>query len=309
MEKKVEILNKSNKNNQVELDDFKGMMGDEIVNAFQLLSNSVVYQNVAIFVDYDNVYWGLMKNYSHDPDSKSPEKNLFLKLWDKYGRDNVRTFKVFADFDSIASDLTSLQKKRVQIRHVYSKGRDDSSKKNSSDIELCIDAIESTYKDDKISCYVIVTADSDMIPLLSRLMYKGKRVELFYLSDSISKYADITTYAHQSYDLLNFLNVEIKSYNLDEYSVGALEFINKWWIDNERKPVFLGTNWLKGKLQQIFSLPDNQVSLLIEKLELESLIETVNKTVNEGEKKSVALTEKGVKALENGKKDVAVSAE
>lgn len=279
-------------------------------NVFHELAFQTQYKNVAIFVDYDNVYWTLMNNYQHNPDHDNPEKNLFEKLWLKYGVDNVRTFKAYADFDRIDTELTSLQKKRVQIRHVYSKGKDDKSKKNSSDIELCIDAIESTYKDEKISCYVIVTADSDMIPLLSRLMYKGKRVELYYVPDGVSKHIDITNYAHYSQNLLEFLGVEIKEYNIDTFIVPALEFIQQWWKENEEKnDRFLGDGWLVGKFQEMFSLPSAYASKLLDELKIKDYVHQVNKIFKEGKKPSLALTEKGIHCLSIGMSEVAPSSE
>jgi uncharacterized LabA/DUF88 family protein len=298
MEKlETEILEKKSQiDDEVQMftESFSDAMGDFV----DKMSGKHVYQNVAIFIDYDNVYWTLMKHFQHDPDQADLNKNLFIKLWDQYGRDNIRSFKAFADFESIRTQLTSLQKKRVQIRHVYSKGVEDQNKKNSSDIELCLDVIESTYKDEKISCYVIVTADSDMIPLLSRLMYKGKRVELYYLSSAISNYADITRYAHKSIDLLNFLEVEQQTYNLEDYIEQALVFIQDWWNNHgENEYKWLGQSWLKTSLAKGLSLPEIHVSELIEKLEVDGLIEAVNKQTNKGVKSSISITKKALEYI------------
>ncbi|WP_378211153.1 NYN domain-containing protein [Anoxybacteroides rupiense] len=314
MEQKNELLitNKSEladkvKEAQQEIGEF---FGQAMGNFFNNMATQSQYKNVAIFVDYDNVYWTLMNNYQHNPDHDDPEKNLFEKLWAKYGVDNVRTFKAYADFDRIETELTSLQKKRVQIRHVYSRGKDDKSKKNSSDIELCIDAIESTYKDEKISCYVIVTADSDMIPLLSRLMYKGKRVELYYVPDGVSKYIDITTYAHYSQNLLELLNVEIKRYNIQDYIIPALEFIQQWWNHNKEKDDrFLGAGWLVEKFEKIFSLPSTYASKLLDELQIQDYVHQVNKKFKGEMKPSLALTEKGEKYLSVAMTEVAASSD
>lgn len=185
--------------------------------------------NVAIFVDYDNVYYELEK-FQHHPDHEDPDKNLFLKLWDKYGRDNVRLFRAYADFQQTKTDLTRLQKKRVQVCHVYANGKVDRGRKNASDIELCIDAIETTYTDPNITCYVFVTADSDMIPIMNRLMYKGKRVEIFYPhSDAAPQHDNMRNYAHESYDLLAFLNVDTSNVvNLENYIEQAIQAIYDW---------------------------------------------------------------------------------
>ncbi|AIC95650.1 MULTISPECIES: NYN domain-containing protein [Shouchella] len=253
------------------------------------------HDNIAIFVDYDNVYWTLMNRYNHNPNHESEEKNLFNSLWERYGQDQVRTFRAYADFQRIRSSLTDLQKQRVQIRHVYSNDKEGDSRKNSSDIELCIDAIEMTYKDENISCYVFVTADSDMVPIMSRLMYKGKRVELYYLSEAAPKHTDITNYSHYSEDLREFLQLEVKEYHLESYKVDALRFIEEWearfGTENE---LYLGAPWLRNQFSVKFGMPANSASELIDLLKIEKLIGSENKELKNGDvKPSIALTEEG----------------
>ncbi|MGA4836994.1 NYN domain-containing protein [Bacillus velezensis] len=239
--------------------------------------------NVAIFVDYDNVYWSLMNNYSHDPDHESEEKNLFSRLWERYGQDNVRSFRVYADFQKLKSNMTSLQKKRVQIRHVYSNGKDGDHRKNASDIELCIDAIENTYKDPSISCYVFVTADSDMIPIMSRLMYKGKRVELFYLSKTAPKHIEFKEYVHFAEDLVKLLGIEEKQYDRNKLSIQLLKWIKNWHVENERKEYkFLGGPALRRDAMKDLAAPGQIISELIEQLKQEGLILEKAKKLTQG---------------------------
>ncbi|MGW9128121.1 NYN domain-containing protein [Paenibacillus chitinolyticus] len=232
------------------------------------------YDNVAIFVDYDNVYWTLNKGYMHDPDCPEESKNLFEKLTTTYNRNNIRVFKAYADYEQIKSNLTSLQKKRIQIRHVYANGKKEQGRKNSSDIELCLDAIELCNENPNISCFVFVTADSDMIPIMSRLMYKGKRVELYSISSATSKQFDMNRYAHRYVDLLDFLGIEAKAYDLDALIEPALRAIKGWTdkfeTDSSR---FLGDPALRDLFQKDLGIPQDTGSQLIERLEVEKLIE------------------------------------
>lgn len=235
-----------------------------------------------------------MNNYNHDPNNEDLNKNLIYKLWEKYGSDHVRTFRVYADFEKIKSNLTSLQKQRVQIRHVYSNDKDGDRRKNSSDIELCIDAIENTYKDPSVSCYVFVTADSDMVPIMSRLMYKGKRVELFYLSDAAPKHTDITNYCHYSEDLLNFVNVEKEEVNPELYWEETIKFIMDWenrFKDNDN--YYLGAPYIRDKVSNKLNFPPKIASVVIEQLEVEGFITTINKDFKGSKKQSYTVTEKG----------------
>jgi len=281
---------------------FSELIGRSTEETVKALNKKEKMNNVAILIDYDNVYWTLTKNYSHNPNNEDPSKNLFDKLWEKYKKDNVRSFRAYADFEKIRTELTSLQKKRVQIRHVYSNGKEGDKRKNSSDIELCIDAIELTYRDPSITCFVFVTADSDMIPIMSRMMYKGKRVELYYLSNAAPKHVDITNFAHYSEDLLTFLNIDVKDYNITDYIDKALLFIRDWYSKYGDSPKrYLGRSYLKSLLSSKLSVPETFTSDLIEKLIVDELITEVKKEVNNngvGElKPSIALTPKGEKTI------------
>jgi uncharacterized LabA/DUF88 family protein len=272
--------------------DIIGKSTEETVRA---LNHVDLLDNVAIFVDYDNVYWTLKKIFNHDPDHEDLEKNLFHQLWKRYGQDHVRTFRVYADFQKIRTSLTNLQKNRVQIRHVYSNGKEGENRKNSSDIELCIDAIENTYKDPGITCYVFVTADSDMIPIMSRMMYKGKRVELFYLSDAAPKYVEMSNYVHHSEDLSDFLNIERKIYNVNDYIIPGLQIIVDWESKYEAEGIkFLGAPYLKGQFSKLLEIPELTASDLIELLQIQNYIEDSNKKLKNGQvKNSIKVSEKG----------------
>ncbi|MCM2675755.1 NYN domain-containing protein [Alkalicoccobacillus plakortidis] len=279
--------------------EMKDQINDQFIKKLDALLHSnydanLPDDNVAIFVDYDNVYWTLMNRYNHNPNHEEKSKNLFQCLWERYGQDRVRTFRAYADFQRIRSSLTDLQKQRIQIKHVYSNDKDGDSRKNSSDIELCIDAIESTFKDESISCYVFVTADSDMVPIMSRLMYKGKQVHLFYLSEAAPKHTDITNYSHHSEDLGNFLKLEEQEYELDAYVEQSLQFIDEWEKKYGDSDLYLGAPWLRNQYSLKFSIPANSASELIDLLKVRKLIGTINKDLSTGEvKPSLALTEKG----------------
>jgi uncharacterized LabA/DUF88 family protein len=284
------------------------MLANAMKRSVKDLTDESRVENVAIYVDYDNVYWTLMNRYNHDPDHVDPNKNLFEQLWKRYPRDKVRAFRVYADFEKVPTNLTSLQRKRVQIRHVYSNDRGGDDRKNASDIEMCIDAIESTHNDPNIGCYVFVTADGDIVPILSRMMYKNKRVELLYLSAAAPKAIDITSYAHDSADLLDLLGIEEKSYDLTHYAPKALKMISDWhanFASNRSK--WLGGGWLKEQIQTNLALPGDQASQLIELLEVNKYVEQESRETDSGIKRSYKLTMKGTGLVDTGKKEAASS--
>jgi len=271
---------------------FGTMFGTAVEQALSRMTSKGAKDNVAIFVDYDNVYWTLMNRYRHDPDHEEEERNLFAQLWGHYGMDNIRSFKAYGDFEQVPANLTSLQKKRVQIRHVYANGKTEERAKNASDIELSIDAMETSYTDQNISCYVFVTADSDMIPIMSRMLYRGKRVELFYVGGAVARHTDIRNYAHESYNLLKFLSVDTTQVEPAAYVADAIVFVHNWHKQYGHTQRSLGFKWLRNGLSENLEIPSDTASKIIEILQSKDYIRENYKMVASGDyMKNVLLDE------------------
>lgn len=268
---------------------FGQVVSTAVESALTKVTRKNAKDNVAIFVDYDNVYWTLMNRYRHDPDHEDSDKNLFERLWNFYGMDNIRMFKAYADFEQVDANLTSLQKKRIQIRHVYANGKSEDKAKNASDIELSIDAMETSYSDPNITCYVFVTADSDMIPIMSRMLYRGKYVELFYVEDAIAKHTDIRNYAHESHDLLSFLHVDISPKNPSDFLEDAIGYISEWHAQPANKTKNLGPKWLRDGLADYLSIPSNTASQVIDLLHRGNYIREELRTNEYGTHKNIIL--------------------
>lgn len=283
-----ETRNQNNSNDSA-LRTFSQVITSAVKEAMATGTSRGAKSNVAVFVDYDNVYWTLMNRYRHDPDHEDPQRNLFDRLWEEYGLDNIRMFKAYADFEQVDANLTSLQKKRVQIRHVYANGKNEDKAKNASDIELSIDAMETSYSDPNISCYVFVTADSDMIPIMSRMLYRGKYVELFYVEDAIAKHTDIRNYAHESHDLLQFLRVDISPKNPADYVEDAMRYIGEWHSQPANKSKNLGPKWLRDGLADSLSIPSNTASQVIDLLHRGNFIREELRTNEYGTHKNIVL--------------------
>ncbi|MCI1859743.1 MAG: NYN domain-containing protein [Sporolactobacillus sp.] len=211
-------------------------------------------ENVAIFIDYDNIYHSMRDLAINIEDEKY---NIIDLLWECYDRDKVRVIKAYADFDQVNVKLRDLQLNRVQIRQVYGNGQGEKHRKNASDIELSIDAIELALTNENIDTYVFVTADSDMIPIMSRMIFRGKKVHLFYTGTNISQYQDITKYSHFSNDILKTFSIDRDRVNPAHWKNDVLDYINKWYDSAKNKHKALGTTWLRGGLEKELSMsPD-----------------------------------------------------
>lgn len=130
---------------------------------------------MVIYIDYDNVYLTLDKYYQL---SKQPELKIEIisKIKDLFKDDKILSLKAFADFEKINTLLSILQKQQVELRHVYS----SNTRKNASDIALTISLVKSVYCNDNIDTYVIVSSDSDMLPLINELKYFDKDIFVIY---------------------------------------------------------------------------------------------------------------------------------
>lgn len=206
--------------------------------------------NVGIFVDFDNVYHSLRDFGIGFEDLKY---NLFDFIWELYNKENVRTLRAYADYDQLDNiKLRNLQIKRVQVKQVYGNGQGEKHRKNASDIELSVDAVESLYVEgSNIDTYVFITADSDMIPIMSRMIYKGKNVHLYYMSTNTSQYQDITDYAHFSQDLNKIFTFDLNR-NSPEYWVDFMKsHIRGWYSDHRNKSKLYGLKWILDDLKKL----------------------------------------------------------
>ncbi len=206
-----------------------------------------VLKDTAIFIDLENVYYGL-KKYHMDPDHPEEKHNLFLRLQEYYGKDSIRMMEAYADFEQIELSMMSLQRKRVHVHQVYGNGRRGEERKNAADIQLCLDAMEVLYQIPEIHTFVIVSADQDMIPLLDRLWSKGKRVELFCLYDeSLSKSAQLHEFCDKTHNLFDFLEID-KLHNLqfDHLVHNAVVQIYEWYRDPNNTGKSYGSTWIKN---------------------------------------------------------------
>ena len=112
--------------------------------------------NVAVLIDYENT--GL------------DSVQYLLDQLSDVGRVIIR--RAYADWSIERGKRDQLLELGIEARHLF---RSTRSGKNSSDILLTMDAIELLYGHD-LDTFVIVSSDSDFVPLVSKLRGAGKTV-------------------------------------------------------------------------------------------------------------------------------------
>lgn len=113
--------------------------------------------NVAVLVDFENVRGEALKS-------------LFDQISD-LGRIIIK--RAYADWSGVGSEAQE-QLAGLGIEAVQN-FRSSNSGKNSSDISLSIDAVELVHSS-PIDVFVVVSADSDFVPLVRKLRAQGKQV-------------------------------------------------------------------------------------------------------------------------------------
>ena len=115
-------------------------------------------QQVAVLIDYENVGLHAIR--------------WLLDQVSESGRVVVK--RAYADWSSVgSSQRDELLALGIEPVHLF---RSPGSGKNASDIRLAVDAIDLVYQSPLVDTYVVVSSDSDFVPLVIKLRAAGKTV-------------------------------------------------------------------------------------------------------------------------------------
>jgi len=141
-------------------------------------------QRVAILADVQNLYYATVRNgkrlnYQKLMDVLTGDRTLAKAVAFVVHKENAQSQEKF--FDALRYMGWDLNIKTLQ----------EDGKKSDQDMELAMEALTIS---DNVDTIVLVSGDSDFINLVSRLRYKGKRVEVAsfnaYTSNKLMKAAD-----------------------------------------------------------------------------------------------------------------------
>jgi uncharacterized LabA/DUF88 family protein len=233
-------------------------------------------ENVAIFIDYDNLYVALEKYYETHSD-RTVKTKILAAIKERYRDSNLFVLKAFADFQKVAPVLTDIQKLQVQLRHVYSQNPDSKNRKNASDIALAIDVMKTLSNKEHIDTFVLVSSDSDMLPLVEELKYSGKKVVLIY--SEFCSTEGIDQYVNTSITVESLIGKEvykpIEPLGIEQNMFMYLQVINKKLWDVNRKHKGKGTcskKDINDALCQGVEVVNNDVPIIIEYLFKEEVL-------------------------------------
>ena len=135
--------------------------------------------NVAIYIDYENIYKTLLK------EKKNLLREGFFESISKWCKDNnLRIVKIVAYCNFDNEDLyksyhqTILQEYGVNTVHTSNRG------KNYADLQISIDAINDMYLNHNIDEFIIMSNDKDMSPLLNTIKSNKKKAILLTVGET-----------------------------------------------------------------------------------------------------------------------------
>jgi len=145
---------------------------------------------IALFIDYENVHYGLVNQYRFKPDV-ARLTSLILEEVAKEG--NILIKKAYADWEKQEFDGVQAALKRAGIEPAYtlskktSKAGQRTTWKESADAVLLLDALQTLFERSDIEQFVIVTGDRAALDLIHRLTSRGKKVRICALESALAQ--------------------------------------------------------------------------------------------------------------------------
>lgn len=140
------------------------------------------FYNVALFIDYENVYKSLRREYKNAIRLGFFEK---IRVWCTKRRLRLVKIAVYCNFDN--QDLyesyhqSLLQTFGVETIHTSNQG------KNFADLQIAIDVLNSMYLNDNIDEFMIMSNDKDMTPLLNTIRLNKRKVSVITTGTEYNK--------------------------------------------------------------------------------------------------------------------------
>lgn len=167
--------------------------------------------NVAVFIDYENVYKTLLAQHTN-----ILRKSFFEKLrkWCSENQRRVVRIVVYCNFDNFdlheSYHQSILQSYGVESVHTSNQG------KNYADLKITIDVLTSMYSNSNIDEFFIMSNDKDMTPLLNTIRENKRNVSIITTGDSYTH--SICEFADTHITLEEICNTDVEYKIIDNIS-------------------------------------------------------------------------------------------
>ncbi len=186
---------------------------------------------VALFIDFENVRYGLLNTYGQEPDPHE-----LMGKARAYGR--VVVASAYADF----TEHPSYYRRTLEVAGILPRDipkRRTGSHKSSADMVMLMDVVDCLLDRPSVETYVLMTGDSDFIRVVTRARHRfGKKVIISAVPGTVS--GDLIASA----DAEDTLVVEDASERTAD-------------VDAERPPLPEGTTYEEARLIKLIDYLDN----------------------------------------------------
>ena len=207
----------------------------------QLIKHKSGLLNAAIYIDYENIF-ELLHQYGINPLMISFFPVVLDRLKNEYDLDIIECI-AYANFEKKAlqgKHLSTLHNLGVDTRHSASQG------KNCGDLMLTVDTLTTLYKNHTIDVFIIISSDSDMIPLLRAMKRENKFTILlstkYGFNPMVSSYADCHEYIEDIFNLtpdmlikkeeVERLEILINNDNLNNHDIEKAKEVAKFFYSS-----------------------------------------------------------------------------
>jgi len=128
------------------------------------MEKKVEEQNLALFIDFDNIALGLKQ-------SNMQKFDIGLVLQRLLEKGKIVIKKAYADWSNYTEYKNELHSAGIELIEIPKR---QISGKNSADIRLVVDAMDLCYAKEHIDTFVVLSGDSDFAPLVSKLRENNK---------------------------------------------------------------------------------------------------------------------------------------
>lgn len=140
------------------------------------LGSDPVSGDVALLIDYENLQISLKRYFK----LTTPKMSLIIQEAQEHGR--LVLARAYAPWTSpdLAIDAENLYRQGIDLIYVP-------AGKNSADVRIAVDAVETSARNTNIMTYVIVTGDGDLIHPLNYLRQQGRKVVVIGVDAAMSR--------------------------------------------------------------------------------------------------------------------------
>lgn len=132
--------------------------------------------DVALLIDYENLQVSLKRHF----DVTTPKMSLIIQEAQDHGR--LVLARAYAPWTSpdLSIDAENLYRQGIELVYVP-------TRKNSADVRLAVDCVETCGRSSNIRTYIIVTGDGDLIHPLNYLRQQGRKVVVIGVDAAMSR--------------------------------------------------------------------------------------------------------------------------